>query len=522
MNRHRFVRCARDAFSRRVSAKKALAIITFGFSLLAGTAGAAQVLSSVVIRGASVYTAPQLFDLYRAQLGKPIDEEGAHAIAQAVAARYEHDGYSRPQLRIDTALVSAGVLRIDVFEARIADVVISGDPGPHLARLEQIGAELRGDGPVRKQQMQTVLRRMRSLPGLTLAANATSDAAQPNAYRLNLDTRFRPVSGGIRFTNRGTHEAGPNFVLGQFLVNGLLKGETSLGWLFGTATDYDEYHGLGVLANVGLGERGGSTSFMAYRSRSDPREAPLDRDDRYLRDRISATARRPLADSTASLSLTLDFDDLTIYRSGSLLRDERLRMLRGRWSRSWKRGLAVEYASLVEVSMGLNALGSRLIALDLAADPRRADFSLSRFTITRLASPSENWSIRVDGFMQQTPDVLPYVERFKIGGDRLGRGFEVAEIAGDQGLGAKVELRRFLPAAPIALGRASVYGYYDIGAAWKHDAPGRESAATAGFGFAKQGNRVTGALELAKPLTHADVEGKKALSLFVEVSYALR
>ena len=40
--------------------------------------------------------------------------------------------------------------------------------------------------------------------------------------------------------------------------------------------------------------------------------------------------------------------------------------------------------------------------------------------------------------------VLPDSERFKIGGDRLGRGFEVAEIAGDSGIGAKIELRRDL------------------------------------------------------------------------------
>ena len=37
-----------------------------------------------------------------------------------------------------------------------------------------------------------------------------------------------------------------------------------------------------------------------------------------------------------------------------------------------------------------------------------------------------------------------------------------------------------------ALRDVSLYGFYDIGAAWKQDAPGRESAATAGFGFATQ------------------------------------
>jgi hemolysin activation/secretion protein len=113
---------------------------------------------------------------------------------------------------------------------------------------------------------------------------------------------------------------------------------------------------------------------------------------------------------------------------------------------------------------------------------------------------------------------LPYAERFKIGGDRLGRGFEVAEIAGDGGAGAKIEGRRRLPQAPALFGQASVYGFYDIGAAFKQDTPGRESAATAGFGVSARTPRAVSTLELAQPLTHADVEGKKDLSLFFEVA----
>ena len=57
-----------------------------------------------------------------------------------------------------------------------------------------------------------------------------------------------------------------------------------------------------------------------------------------------------------------------------------------------------------------------------------------------------------------------------------------------------------------------------IGATFKNDVPGRESAATAGVGFAVQRNRVSSLVELAKPLTHPDVEGRKELALFAELS----
>ena len=102
---------------------------------------------------------------------------------------------------------------------------------------------------------------------------------------------------------------------------------------------------------------------------------------------------------------------------------------------------------------------------------------------------ADDWSVRFDGFLQNSGYVLPDSERFKIGGDRLGRGFEVAEIAGDSGIGGKLELRRDLMNTESFIGRLSAYGFYDIGAAWKQDVPGRESAATAGTGFAIAGRR---------------------------------
>jgi hemolysin activation/secretion protein len=480
-------------------------------------------LVSVIVRGSTVYDAPALFAVYREQLGKPVTVEGARAIASALLTKYESDGYSRPQIKLDDSLLAVGVLRFDVLEPRIAKVQVTGDPGPHLERLESLGSQLE-EGPVTPAGMATALRQMRSLPGLTLQATTERDAAGSHLYRLDLDTQFERTSGEVRLSNRGTDEAGPNFVLGQVMFNGLLGGQTNLGTMFSAATDYGEYHGLGLLANTAAGTAGGRLSFSGFRSRSDPHEPIVDRDDSYLRDRASIMYTRPLPNVTgASMSLVagLDLDDLEILRSGERLRDERLRMLTigPRWG--WRRGERAQHFASIEAVKGLDALGSGLAAADIADDPRSADFLLSRFTFTRVSPLYEHWTLRLDALAQHSAYVLPYGERFKIGGERLGRGFEVAEIAGDKGIGAKVEARRRLPGAPAALHNASLYGFYDIGGAWKNDIPGRESAATAGFGFTTQSNRLAGTIELAQPLTHPDVEGRKELTLFAEIAVAL-
>ena len=134
---------------------------------------------------------------------------------------------------------------------------------------------------------------------------------------------------------------------------------------------------------------------------------------------------------------------------------------------------------------------------------------------------AQRWSLRLDAVGQHSAYVLPDVERYTIGGERLGRGFEVTELSGDQGVGAKAELRRELSSAAAVVGKTSLYGFYDFAAAWKQDQPGRESAAIAGTGFAMDYWRLSGSIEVAKPLTHADVEGDRDAKVFAEVKLKL-
>src|SRR5687768_7868471 len=78
-------------------------------------------LSAAVIRGSSVYTPAQLFASYRAELGKPIDRTTARAVIVALEALYESDGYARPEIHADGALLESGILRIDVTEPRLSE-----------------------------------------------------------------------------------------------------------------------------------------------------------------------------------------------------------------------------------------------------------------------------------------------------------------------------------------------------------------------------------------------------------------
>jgi hemolysin activation/secretion protein len=155
---------------------------------------------------------------------------------------------------------------------------------------------------------------------------------------------------------------------------------------------------------------------------------------------------------------------------------------------SWRGSESTQYLATLDVRQGLDGFGSELYAPDLIDDVRRKDFLLARLQFVRFTRLGDKWSVRADALAQQSAYILPYSERFKIGGERIGRGPEVTEAAGDQGAGAKLELRREL--AP----------------------------ATKWFG---SGDRLNGYLEIAKPLTHVDVGGSKSATIFAELSCGL-
>jgi hemolysin activation/secretion protein len=419
--------------------------------------------------------------------------------------------------------VDQPTLNAAVDGAHIARVEFSGDAGPYEVRLEELASELILRAPLRTADLQTVLQAMRELPGLTVHASTRRDEFRSNAYALTIATEYKPFDASIQLSNRGTREIGPMFAISQVVANSVLGWHERLGVFVSAATDQDEYRGGGVFFDVPVTEAGAHLTTTAFKTQSNPTEQP-DRDDDYDRERLSLRASGALDSATTvklSWSAGFDSDDLDITRNDERLRTERLRVLEIGGRISGRMGASSEYVLGVQVRRGLNAFGSTLDALDITNDPRRKDFLLTRLQLTELVRFAQRWSVRLDAFGQQSAYVLPDAERYKIGGERLGRGFEITELAGDQGLGAKAELRRELSSAAAVVGKTSLYGFYDLAAAWKQDQPGRESAATAGFGLAMEYWRLSGFIEVAKPLTHADVEGNHDTKVFAEVKLKL-
>jgi hemolysin activation/secretion protein len=477
-------------------------------------------LSATVIDGANAYSPAQLFAAYRDQLGRPINATNAREILAQIEALYSRDGYSRPEFELNSELIGNGILRVGVFEAQITEVTFNGDVGPYDAKLQRLGEDLRASVPLKASAIRTFMQQARELPGLQVSARTTRDTTRRNAYALSVDADYRALEGVAQITNRGTESIGPDFLLGQLIGNNLFGFEERIGLIVSGAFDYDEYHGAGLFIDAPVNQAGTHVTTTLFTSLSNPDDR-ADIEDVYDRRRAVLRVTHPMFETTQSrltLSGGIDLDNLELSLGDLLLRDERLRVGEIGVKLTTRTG-AMQHLAALQFRQGIDGLGSRLNSLDLPYDPRRMDFQLFRLQYTQLTRIRERWLVRLDVLGQQSSYVLPDAERYKIGGERLGRGFEVTQIAGDQGIGAKAELRREFPAVPW--GRPALYAFYDFGAAWKQDRHEQESATTTGLGLAFDYHRLSGYLEVAKPLTHADVEGDKATKVFAEISMRL-
>ncbi len=479
---------------------------------------AAEPLASVVVLDSSVYEAAELYAEYQYHLGKPATASSAAAIAEGLQQKYVDDGYTRPAYAVLDAGSETGIARIRFVEARISEVRISGDSGPWHERLATLVSGLDSEQSLRPSLVRDALRRARRLPGLALTA-ATEPDSEQGAYVLSVESTYKPLEGGVTLSNRGTREIGRMLLTSRLVSNGLLGSGTSAGAFVSTAKDSDEYRGGGIFTTSPLGVDGASMQLQAAITSLaiDINEAPM----RQRRERLLMRYSQPMVESDTSqlaVHVGLDVENLEVEHNSLDSRTERLRSVRTGLLFDSRRRNNQQHASL-DIEQGLRGFGARIGQFDSADDIPDTDFTILDFRYAFVRRLGERWSLRWDAVGQYSADVLPSIKRFKVGGGRIGRGFEAAAASGDRGIGNKLELRRPVGHAVNWLERTDLYTYFDLGTAWKNGAPGRESASSAGVGFAWGTNNLSGYVELAQPLTHADADGQTDATIFAELGW---
>jgi hemolysin activation/secretion protein len=425
-------------------------------------------LTAVVLEGAKTFPRERFVEIYRPYIGKSVSEADLAEIANAIGEVYREAGFHLSRAIVPPQEIDGGVVRVKVVEGAIDELFLKGE-GAH-SRARQLLDVILTEQPSRLATLERQLLRVNDTPGHRIADVALEEiGVATGRFRLIVYLETWRVLAGLGLDNRGIEAIGPfqsHFV--STFNSAFVPGDV-IGGLFSTVPDspreltfgqlwYEAPVGLdgarfGLLAAYGEIWPSDERSLVGTRTRSTTIEA-----------RFTAV---PLRTRRTSIWLTGSIgagEVLEAEDDGTLYRD-RLRTVAFTADYQHQDNQGAWNNLTVILRQGLPILGA-----SKSDDPflSRADgdatFSKVQFAFTRIQMLNEVWSVRFAAAGQWASTPLLASQEFFLGGQLFGRGYDTAEITGDNGIAGSVELRFDQKVNAGALKMIQVYGFFDGGA----------------------------------------------------------
>ena len=467
------------------------------------------ILSAVKIEGATLYTPEQLRPYYAKSLGKIVPVAEAQAIANRITSRYRNDGYILSQAVVPRQDLGYGILHIRVVEGFVDRIIVEGDgkDADKRGMVEEYGAKIAHDRPLKIATLERYLLLMNELPGLSARAVLQPSADNFGAASLVVTLSRKRVDASLATGNRVTPYLGSLQQTATLAVNSLAGLDERTQMQASVATPERAMHLFGVQHEEQLDSEGTKLSVSASQTQTRPglTLAPLQleavsKDVQFLVQHPFILLRRE------SLTGRIAFDyrntDTTVF-GNTVLSDDRVRALRvgGNYTFAdrWRGASLID----AEASHGLNVMGASAPG-DLRSNLNApADFSKLNVDVSRTQPLQGNYSLFTALSAQLSADPLLAAEQFSVGGPAFGSAYDPGALAGDQGAAARAELRYDSELSGRVPLTYQAYGFYDLGAVWdRTKTPPKNSLASAGLGL-RFGltPHLSGTTELAVPLT---------------------
>ena len=429
------------------------------------------VLRSVSLDGAQAIPAAALASAYQEYLGKPVSQADLATITEAVTQRYRAAGYHLSRAIVPPQDVARGVIRINVIEGIVTDVVVDGDDGGKFG-VAALLAPVLAAHPARQDVLERQLLLINGRPGIRVADTALEEIGVGSGrFRLKVYVKTWQIYTSFGIDNLGSRAVGPwqTYATGAF-NSYLLPGDSLVANLSTTPADPRQlaFGRIGYDAPIGTdGVRiGGSALYSEVRPGDWRREY---RDVTRTESFEVHAGVAPLQSQSQTLALTAGFQFTNISESdifGALYNDH-LRIV----------SLSADYM-LKDDFNGTNYLTATLRkGIDVLGASRSGDDYLSRFDgsgsfttvnlwFARYQTLTDNWSLKVSAAGQYASTELLTSQQYYLGGASFGRGYGSAEISGDNAMAGSLELRYDGKLnLPYTRGY-QLYGFIDTGAVW--------------------------------------------------------
>ncbi len=448
--------------------------------------GAPIAIDSAVVEGATAYPVDEIGKWTQGLTGPAISRSAIEAARLAIVDRYRRDGFV---YTVVDAVITRGVLRLQVTEGRIVAVKLDGDIGPAGVQVLRFLNRLTEKQPIDVASLERWLLLASDIPGVTIHSTLAPSVDEPGALTLVAKVERARVSGLLTADNRAFPQTGPEQVLTILDFNSFTE--------YGERSQVSLYHSFDNAQIFGqastelyLGGSGLKLKFYAGSGDATPtgnlRLIGYDGTTTVFGGVLTYPLIRV---RSQSLNLFGGFDGFesrigtSLGAGGASVTNstDSLRILR----------LGAEYALLDMVAFGRSAVngasGRFSQGLDiLGASPRgsalaarlneKPAFSKVNAEISRNQTLFTLWddsSVALQGAVggQYSRDILPPAEKFYLGGAHFNRGYYWGQVTGDSAMTASVELQLNTPIplpdrVPFDV-NAQFYGFYDWGQTWE-------------------------------------------------------
>ena len=429
------------------------------------TGGKQILIERFEISGNTVISDAELDGIVAPFEGRSLTLFEIYEVADLLTDHYRDQGYSVASVTVPAQKVSSGIVLLEVIEGRIGAVEIAGNPiyrDPFIARRVM---EIQPGAIISEQYLENDLLRLNDLPGLSAQA-VVQPGESFGESNLMIRTEGDRFEYGARFNNYGRTSIGEWKVEGDLAINSPLgigdRIDLSLVHAEGGMLDY--FSGRYSIPVMHYGTRA-SVYFSRYDYVVDSDELPLGFEGLDLSgdgDNFGISLIHPfIRTRDENLFVGIAFDRaITRQLTRSIALKEKadigVMRLSAIYSRVNNNNSFTTISGIFSTNFDENERDPVTFQPENNAQTAKLEIQASHFHPF-----NDLWSIYGRLTLAGSIDPLVDVEKFRIGGRESVRGYASAELSGDGGYAATLELQRRFVYAQTMPSRAFLF--FDTG-----------------------------------------------------------
>ncbi len=435
-------------------------------------------IGAVVIRGNQAVGEERYQTVVEGFFGQQITDEAIERLTDELVQIAKEDGYSYASVEIDRKAADMGILEATIDEGRIDAIEIEGSDNA-LAR--QILQQLVGR-PASRSELERTLLLVTDIPAMRLkGARFRREGDGPSRRGiLAVELIERGPFFRIEADNYGSDNFGPIRARASAIATAVFDpGDEVRGSVRTNPLEPDELLFVSAAYSTQVGTGGVELAIDGSFGRTSPGdlrgEGDIIGDTRRIGASVSVPVKRS-RDASAWIETGIGYIAISQDDLGTLLRDDTVVTasvgLRTRFA------LAGGTASTgVTIERGLGIFDATRLNDPLAS---RFDgdgvFTKVRFNADYRATLAKRLSLYVATAGQIADRPLLGSEEIALGGAYRGRGYNFAEVLGDEGIFGLAELRYDVPTGNLPLSYLQLYGFVDGGYVSDIDSTGSEGS----------------------------------------------